>query len=122
MNNKQEFNQSAYSVSHVVDAYSRMTSLSPAEVRGVAHCSRWICDADILDIGVGAGRTTAYLSPLARTYRVRDLAPDILLFANLGAIQLNYGYGIDECRRAVVSSKTRWRSAVVTGLNLFSAR
>jgi isopentenyl-diphosphate delta-isomerase len=32
---------------------------------------------------------------------VRDLAPDILLFANLGAIQLNYGYGVEECRRAV---------------------
>jgi isopentenyl-diphosphate delta-isomerase len=29
------------------------------------------------------------------------VAPDILLFANLGAVQLNYGYGIKECRRAV---------------------
>jgi isopentenyl-diphosphate delta-isomerase len=34
-------------------------------------------------------------------FRVREVAPDILLFANLGAIQLNYGYGPDECRRAV---------------------
>jgi isopentenyl-diphosphate delta-isomerase len=32
---------------------------------------------------------------------VRKAAPDILLFANLGAVQLNYGYGIDECQRAV---------------------
>jgi isopentenyl-diphosphate delta-isomerase len=32
---------------------------------------------------------------------VRKVAPDILLFANLGAVQLNYGYGVDECRRAV---------------------
>jgi isopentenyl-diphosphate Delta-isomerase len=29
------------------------------------------------------------------------VAPDILLFANIGAVQLNYGYGVDECRRAV---------------------
>jgi isopentenyl-diphosphate delta-isomerase len=29
------------------------------------------------------------------------VAPDILLFANLGAVQLNYGYSIDQCRRAV---------------------
>jgi isopentenyl-diphosphate delta-isomerase len=29
------------------------------------------------------------------------VAPDVLLFANLGAVQLNYGYGIDHCRRAV---------------------
>jgi len=29
------------------------------------------------------------------------VAPDILLFANLGAVQLNYGYGVRECARAV---------------------
>jgi isopentenyl-diphosphate delta-isomerase len=29
------------------------------------------------------------------------VAPDILLFANLGAVQLNYGYGLAECQRAV---------------------
>ena len=32
---------------------------------------------------------------------MRKVAPDILLFANLGAVQLNHGYGLDECRRAV---------------------
>jgi isopentenyl-diphosphate delta-isomerase len=32
---------------------------------------------------------------------VRRVAPDILLFANLGAVQFNYGYGVDQCRRAV---------------------
>jgi isopentenyl-diphosphate delta-isomerase len=32
---------------------------------------------------------------------VRRVAPGILLFANLGAVQFNYGYGIDQCRRAV---------------------
>jgi len=29
------------------------------------------------------------------------VAPDILLLANLGAVQLNYGYGVEHCQRAV---------------------
>lgn len=52
-------------------------------------------------MGLGSQRAAIADPTLARTYQVREVAPDILLFANLGAIQLNYGYGIDECRRAV---------------------
>lgn len=52
-------------------------------------------------MGLGSQRAAISDSTLARTYQVRDVAPDILLFANLGAIQLNYSYGVDECRRAV---------------------
>jgi isopentenyl-diphosphate Delta-isomerase len=36
----------------------------------------------------------------ARYFRVRDVAPDVPLFSNLGAVQLNYGYSVEECRRA----------------------
>jgi len=52
-------------------------------------------------MGLGSQRTGIEQAETADTFRVRDLAPDILLFANLGAIQLNYGYTVDQCRRAV---------------------
>jgi isopentenyl-diphosphate delta-isomerase len=52
-------------------------------------------------MGLGSMRAAIEDPALAPTYKVRDVAPDIPLFANLGAVQLNYGYGIDECRRAV---------------------
>jgi isopentenyl-diphosphate Delta-isomerase len=52
-------------------------------------------------MGVGSQRAGLEYPELADTFRVRHLAPDVLLFANLGAIQLNYGFGIDQCRRAV---------------------
>lgn len=52
-------------------------------------------------MGVGSQRRAIEDPQVAHTYEVRDIAPDILLFANLGAIQLNYGYGLEECRRAV---------------------
>ena len=54
-----------------------------------------------IGMGVGSQRAAIEDPALADTYRVRRVAPGILLLANLGAIQLNYGYGPDECRRAV---------------------
>lgn len=54
-------------------------------------------------IGMGLGSQRAAIEDpgLAATYQVRHVAPDILLLANLGAVQLNYGYGLEECREAV---------------------
>jgi len=52
-------------------------------------------------MGVGSQRAALEHPEQAKTFQVRRVAPDILLFANLGAVQLNYGYNIDQCRRAV---------------------
>jgi isopentenyl-diphosphate Delta-isomerase len=54
-----------------------------------------------LAMGVGSQRSAIRDERLAYTYQVRGVAPTIPLLANLGAVQLNYGYGVDECRRAV---------------------
>lgn len=52
-------------------------------------------------MGLGSQRAAIEDETLAHTFQVRRVAPDILLFANLGAIQLNYSYSVDQCRRAV---------------------
>ena len=52
-------------------------------------------------LGVGSQRAALEDPTAAATFRVRAVAPDVLLFANLGAVQLNYGYGVEHCRRAV---------------------
>lgn len=59
-----------------------------AQARGVA-------------MGLGSQRAGLEQAETAYTFRVRDVAPDILLLANLGAVQLNRGYGLEHCRRAV---------------------
>lgn len=53
-------------------------------------------------MGVGSQRAALENPRETPTFSIaRKAAPDILLFANLGAVQLNYGYGIDECRKVV---------------------
>ena len=52
-------------------------------------------------MGVGSQRAALEHPEQAATFQVRRVAPDILLFANLGATQLNSGYALDHCRRAV---------------------
>ena len=52
-------------------------------------------------MGVGSQRAAIGDPALVASYQIRDVAPDIVLLANLGAVQLNYGYGVAECQRAV---------------------
>jgi isopentenyl-diphosphate Delta-isomerase len=52
-------------------------------------------------IGLGSQRAALKNPELAYTYQVRDIAPDILLFGNIGAVQLNYSYTVAECQRCV---------------------
>lgn len=52
-------------------------------------------------MGVGSQRASIVNADSIETFRVRSVAPDILLFANIGAVQLNYGFGIEQCRRAL---------------------
>ncbi len=52
-------------------------------------------------MGLGSQRAGIAHPETIDTFKVRHIAPDILLFANLGAVQFNYGYGVDECKRAV---------------------
>ena len=59
-----------------------------AESRGVA-------------LALGSGRPGLESAEAAKTYQLRQWAPSIPIYANLGAVQLNYGCGLDECRRVV---------------------
>lgn len=54
-----------------------------------------------LAMGVGSQRVAVESPNLIDTFSVRQDAPDVLLFANLGAVQLNYDYGVSQCQKAV---------------------
>ncbi len=52
-------------------------------------------------MGVGSQRAGLEEPRSMESFKVRQFAPDILLFANVGAVQLNYGYSTSDCQRAV---------------------
>ncbi len=52
-------------------------------------------------LALGSVRAAVENESLAPTFRVRRWAPHVFLMCNLGAVQLNYGYGLNECKRAV---------------------
>jgi len=54
-----------------------------------------------IGMGVGSQRIALEHPERMNTFKVRKFAPDILLFANLGAIQLNNSYTIEHCQEAV---------------------
>jgi isopentenyl-diphosphate delta-isomerase len=72
-----------------------------ARARDINRILAEAAQATGMAMGLGSMRAAVEDAALEDSYRVRDVAPDILLFANLGAVQLNYGYGLAECRRVV---------------------
>jgi isopentenyl-diphosphate delta-isomerase len=52
-----------------------------------------------LALGLGSQRAMWKAPELTDTYAVRDVAPDVLLIGNLGAVQLNYGATALDCER-----------------------
>jgi isopentenyl-diphosphate delta-isomerase len=67
-----------------------------------------------LAMGLGSGRVLLESPETIDSFDVRAEAPEALLFANLGAVQLNKGYELAHCRRLVEMLKA---DALVLHLN-----
>lgn len=52
-------------------------------------------------LGLGSQRKALEDPGVAATFKVRELAPSVPLLGNLGAVQLNRGYGASDCQAAV---------------------
>jgi isopentenyl-diphosphate delta-isomerase len=80
---------------------SSMTGGDDALIRTVNRNLALAAEHCRVAMGVGSQRVM-FPHPEARaSFALREYAPTTLLFGNLGAVQLNKGFGIGECRAAV---------------------
>ncbi|GAA0371134.1 type 2 isopentenyl-diphosphate Delta-isomerase [Bacillus horti] len=52
-------------------------------------------------MGLGSMRAALENPEAEFSFKIRKYAPSIPVFANIGAVQFNYGYGVEQCLRAV---------------------
>ncbi|WP_445506321.1 type 2 isopentenyl-diphosphate Delta-isomerase [Niallia sp. 03190] len=52
-------------------------------------------------LALGSTRSALEKEDMAYTFQLRKYAPTTPIIANLGAVQLNYGYGIEECQKII---------------------
>jgi isopentenyl-diphosphate Delta-isomerase len=79
---------------------SSMTGGTP-EARAINRTLAAVAQARGLAMGLGSGRVLLEHPEVQDTFDVRPLAPDVLVLANLGAVQLSRGVTVDDCRRLV---------------------
>jgi SAM-dependent methyltransferase len=72
--NKMDINQQAYSAKDIVERYAHYEELYKAELKIFDKYKKELGSGRILDIGIGGGRTTAYLAPISREYVGVDFA------------------------------------------------
>jgi SAM-dependent methyltransferase len=76
-----EVNRRAYTSKSVLSWYQELELIQKAELAILEKISPQLKDGRLLDIGLGGGRTTAFLLPISRDYVGIDYAPDLVAAA-----------------------------------------
>jgi ubiquinone/menaquinone biosynthesis C-methylase UbiE len=73
-----EINQSTYNKEDVIAEYDQMNFLFKAEEKIFAKYTSFLKEASVLDIGIGAGRTTGFLAKLCKDYTGVDYSQNFI--------------------------------------------
>lgn len=93
---------------------SCMTGGDHESMRVVNRNLAQAAEATGVAMGVGSQRVQFKRPEATASFALREIAPTTVLLSNLGAVQLNLGFGLEECRAAV---KTVGADALVLHLN-----
>ncbi len=80
---------------------SSMTGGSEKIFRTINRHLALAAEAEGVALGVGSQRVLFSEPAAVHSFALRTLAPSVPLLANLGAVQLNCGFGLNECRAAL---------------------
>jgi isopentenyl-diphosphate delta-isomerase len=78
-----------------------MTGGSAANLGSINHHLAEAAEICQVPMAVGSQRAMILEDAAKQSFTLRQYAPSVPLIANLGAVQLNYGFGVDEARRAI---------------------
>ncbi|VAW46594.1 Isopentenyl-diphosphate delta-isomerase, FMN-dependent [hydrothermal vent metagenome] len=81
-----------------------ITSMTGGAAQNLENINRHLAEAAEtcqVPMAVGSQRTMILDQAAQHTFALRQYAPTVPLIANLGAVQLNYGFGVDEAKRAI---------------------
>ncbi|MBM3699884.1 MAG: class I SAM-dependent methyltransferase [Actinobacteria bacterium] len=83
-----------YDTEHISCDYAARDYMDPAEKTFIEEFGKKLADMDMLDMGVGGGRTTKYFAPLVKSYMGADYAASMI-----SACQKKHGdrYKFIEC-------------------------
>ncbi|NJN72357.1 MAG: class I SAM-dependent methyltransferase [Limnothrix sp. RL_2_0] len=95
-------NQTTYSAANIVNYYEQLQLLQPAEKIILERLRPQLSTMDMLDIGVGGGRTTQHFAPLVKSYVGIDYSAAM----------------IEACKRRFEQSQTRFNFSVGDARNM----
>ncbi|QKI88671.1 type 2 isopentenyl-diphosphate Delta-isomerase [Thiomicrorhabdus xiamenensis] len=81
-----------------------ISSMTGGAAQNLQQINRHLAEAaenSQVAMAVGSQRTMIRNASAEESFKIRQYAPSIPLIANIGAVQLNYGFGVDEIRRAI---------------------
>lgn len=80
---------------------SSMTGGAASKLAQINQHLAEAAEANQVAMAVGSQRTLIEKPDAKKSFHLRQFAPTIPLIANMGAVQLNYGFGIDQAKQMV---------------------
>src|SRR5262245_15665040 len=84
LSDQDRVNRRVYHAKNIASWYRSDSLDSPETMALLAYQPAW-ADRDVLDLGVGSGRTTRFLAPLARRYVCVDSSPAMVAYVRTHA-------------------------------------